>query len=160
MCTANALIGSVAAAMQRSDLPVAWLLTFSTHLRKPALDDPDLLAACAGGLKEAAVRNGYPVHALAIMPDHVHMVVGAGLAAHSISKMVNNLKGVASRRVFQISPELKMDLGSAHLWTNGYDVRHLFGPRALHAACLYVKQNPVKLGLPEQHYDWLEAKSR
>lgn len=134
-----------------------WLVTFATYHRRQVFANPDIRTTCAAALRETSQRNGYRVHALAIMPDHVHVVVGAGATGHPASKVANNLKGVTSRRVFQTTPELKMDLQSEHLWADEYQARPLSTASALLAACRYVERNPPAAGLPQQLYSWVEA---
>lgn len=115
------------------------------------------MAICAEALRETCGRNGYRVYALAIMPEHVHLVLEAGDSGHNAPKVLNNIKGVTSRRVFQASPELKLDLRSVHLWADEYHAQLLLDLVAVKRACLYVKENPLKLGLPSQRFPWLES---
>ena len=86
---------------------------------------------------------------------HVHLVLDPCQSGHSASKVLNNLKGVASRRVFQTCPELKADLRSEHLWTNEYQAK-LLPYQSAAAACRYVEQNPIEAGLPVQRYSWVD----
>src|SRR5438309_1338450 len=74
-----------------------WLVTFTVYQRKPVFANPVLRERCAAALWETTARNGYRVYAVAIMPDHVHLVIDAGCTDHAASKILNNLKGVASR---------------------------------------------------------------
>lgn len=134
-----------------------WLVTFATYRRRPVFADADLRQACAAALHETVERNGYRVYALAILPDHVHLVLDPGGSRHAAAKVLNNLKGVASRRVFQACPQLKSDLHSAHLWADEYQAEPLAGGDAVKRACRYVEQNPVRLGFPEQHYSWVHS---
>lgn len=134
---------------------MAWLVTFATYRRRPVFANPDLLEACAEALRETSARNGYRVYALAVMPDHVHLVVDAGTSRNGAPKVLNNLKGVASRRVFQAAPGLKGDLGSEHLWADEYEASPLADMQAFKRACRYVDENPPAMGLAEQHYGWL-----
>jgi putative transposase len=136
------------------DGPV-WLVTFATYRRQPVFANPVLRERCAEGLSETTARNGYRVYALAIMPDHVHLVIAAGPTNPAAPKILNNLKGVASRRVFQASPELKADLGSNHLWANEYQAKRLPTFAAVEQARRYVQHNPVEAGFSPQDYPWL-----
>ena len=111
--------------------------------------------SCARAVHETCIRNSYEVYALVIMPDHVHPVLHSGSSGHNVSKVLNNIKGVASRRVFQASPELKLDLHSDHLWTDEYQALPLPDRNAVQRACRYVENNPIELGLPKQRYPWL-----
>ncbi len=136
-----------------------WLVSFATYRRRQVFENPAPLAACGAALEEASARNGYAVYALAIMPDHVHVVLAAGTSGRTIAKVVNNLKGVPARRVFQAAPELKLDLRSEHLWADEYDARLLPNQAAVRRACTYIRQNPVALGLPPQQFAWIPGPS-
>jgi REP element-mobilizing transposase RayT len=93
--------------------------------------------------------------ALAIMPDHVHLVLDPADSGHDRPRVLNNLKGVASRRVFQECPDLKLDLHSEHLWADEYQAKLLADPGAVVSACRYVEQNSGKAGLAKQRYFWI-----
>lgn len=135
---------------------MVWLVTFASYRRRPVFDSPELFEACEAALRETIERNGYCAYALAIMADHVHVVLDAGRSGHSAPKVLNNLKGVAARRVFQACPGLKADLHSEHLWADEYLAKPLRGPHAVQRACRYGEENPAIHGLPRQDYHWLQ----
>ncbi len=139
-----------------SGVQSVWLVTFATYRRRPVFGNPELQQTCAAALRETIERNGYRVYALAIMPDHVHAVVDSGSSGHGVSRVLNNLKGVTARRLFQASPELREDLRSDHLWADEYQAVVLEGRLALTRACHYVATNPIVIGESHQHYSWLE----
>jgi REP element-mobilizing transposase RayT len=125
-------------------------MTFATYRRRQVFANPEIRERCAKALLETAQRNAYRVYALAIMPDHVHVVVANGSMKHAAPKIINNLKGVAARRVFQSYPELKLDLGSNHLWADEYQAKPLQTATAVQRAVHYVEQNPEEIGWPKQ----------
>lgn len=133
-----------------------WFVTFATYRRRPVFAADELRERCAAALKETCTRNGYRVYALAVMPDHVHVLVDTGESKHNRSKLLNNLKGVSARRVFQAAPDLKFDLRSEHLWADEYQALPVTGATTFRRARLYIEQNPEKVGLPRQVYDWRE----
>jgi putative transposase len=51
--------------------------------------------------------------------DHVHLLVSVEDRAN-LSRAMNLLKGITSRRVFQVFPELKLDAGVAAFWQHRY----------------------------------------
>ena len=132
-----------------------WHITFSTNRRRPIFDAPDLAAICATTVKDVCNQHGYRVFALAFMPDHVHMVVSSGSSSHALSKMMNHIKGVASRRLSEATPELKFDLASTGIWTEGYHARVLANDDSVRVAIKYVDDNPARVGLPPQNWEWL-----
>ena len=140
--------------MTLSDRPT-WLVTFAVYHRRQVFAALELRDVCAHAFQETCQRNGYRVYALAIMPDHVHLVLDAGESGHAAPKVLNNLKGVSARRVFQECPDLKLDLQSEHLWADEYHASVLTTSPAVRQACAYVFRNPIQLGLPRQSYAWL-----
>ncbi len=51
--------------------------------------------------------------------DHIHFVFRAK-PIHQLSKVINSLKGVTARRLFQEFPTLKNRLWKGHLWSPSY----------------------------------------
>src|SRR5579863_10089248 len=72
---------------------VRWHTTFSTYRRRPVFADDALRQECAWALGDVIRRNDYFVYALAIMPDHVHLVHDCGGSGHDLPRVMNNLKG-------------------------------------------------------------------
>ena len=63
-------------------------------------------------------ENGYRIHAMEIVEDHVHFF----LEFHptiSLSKVVQYLKGSSSYRMFKRHPELKKRYWGGSLWSSG-----------------------------------------
>jgi len=51
--------------------------------------------------------------------DHVHLLVQS-VPSYSPSKIVTTIKGILSRRVFEIHPEIKKQLWGGEFWSDGY----------------------------------------
>lgn len=62
---------------------------------------------------------GGTVLALETQVDHVHIVLRA-TPKHQLAKLVNSLKGVSARRLFQEFPILKRRWWKGHLWSPSY----------------------------------------
>src|SRR5947209_8601632 len=110
-----------------------WHFTFSTHRRRPVFDDHQLVRVCAAAFQEVCERHAYRALALAILPDHVHFILSPGTSGHRPAKIMNNIKGVASRRLSLFAPALKSDLRSDHLWTESYHSAVLLDAGAVQA---------------------------
>jgi putative transposase len=54
--------------------------------------------------------------------DHVHLFVSAPPTS-SIPEMVRVFKCVSAKTLFEEFPQLKLQLWSGHLWSEGYAVR-------------------------------------
>lgn len=54
--------------------------------------------------------------------DHVHILLRAG-DRHELSRAMNYIKGISSRRVFELLPDLKFDIGMNNFWQHRYGVK-------------------------------------
>jgi REP element-mobilizing transposase RayT len=99
------------------------------------------------GFAKACTQSAYALHACAVMPDHVHLVIGAH--PREIRLIVGHLKGQAT-----------LALKSSGIWPNaerpvwgdhGWNV-YLDSLSDVRRAIRYVEQNPIKEGFPKQ--DW------
>ena len=61
--------------------------------------------------------------------DHVHLLVSAEDRTR-LSKMMNLLKGVSSRRILQMFPELRLDAGVGAFWQHRYAAKPVSEPAA------------------------------
>lgn len=68
-------------------------------------------------LYEKANEHGMEIHALEIMPDHVHLFIAAD-PTMSVAGITNALKGYTSRVLRQEFPSLKSRIPS--LWSRSY----------------------------------------
>jgi putative transposase len=86
---------------------------------------PVLVDDVAEGLKvilgDIAKSNDLEVTAMEVMPDHVHMLIGA-TPQQSIPDFVKALKGSSARRMFAGFPQLKKKLWGGNLWNPSYCV--------------------------------------
>ncbi|HWB53929.1 MAG TPA: hypothetical protein VG722_07040 [Tepidisphaeraceae bacterium] len=106
----------------------------------------------ANGFKDAIRRSQFTIHACAILPEHVHIV----LARHryAIEKVRDQLKGQASKslRADGLHPfACESIAGKPHSpWSDGgWDV-YLNSTADIRRAIQYVNDNPVREGKPRQ----------
>ena len=69
-------------------------------------------------LKQAASDYKMSVLELAVMPDHVHIVVGVP-PSMSLSKAANLLKGRSSYEFFKKHPNMRLRYPKGHFWSRG-----------------------------------------
>jgi REP element-mobilizing transposase RayT len=100
-------------------------------------------------------RRELPVWALAVMPDHLHLVVG--YSELNSSTLRSQLKGAASRRLieqelhsFQSDPPLGKQPPSIFA-RNGWCV-YLKTGEDVRRVIAYVERNPLEQGLPRQRW--------
>jgi len=65
-----------------------------------------------------------------IIIDHIHLLVSVDDRVN-LSRAMNLLKSISSRRVFQVFPELKLDAGVAAFWQHRYAAKLVPEPAAV-----------------------------
>lgn len=131
-------------------------------------------AVALTGIQARAIGHGFARYfscsdaaawACAILPDHVHLVVGCGRI--DVEKMVIGLKGRATTALKEegIHPHsaLRRPTGSVPKCFARGAWKVYLDPEDLERAIRYVEQNPAKEGLPRQRWSFvtpLDAESR
>lgn len=70
---------------------------------------------------EIAERYDYTIVELAVMPDHVHMFVGAS-PDMSPAEIAQTVKSITAKKAFERFPGIKRILWGGALWARGYFV--------------------------------------
>ena len=91
---------------------------FATKRRKWLLQG-DAADAALQLIRDVARDKGIPLRASETMVDHMHLLIQAEDQV-GLSRAMNLLKGVSSRRLFQRFPELKLDAGVNSFWQHRY----------------------------------------
>ncbi len=118
--------------------------------------------AVARGFAGYVERSGLPVWACAILPDHVHLVIGR--SELTIENVVIQLKRYATNRLVEegIHPfqNLKpVDGPPPKCWAQGC-WKVFLDPPDVERSIRYVEQNPVKDGLRPQKWKFVSPVSR
>ena len=95
---------------------------FSTRDRAPVFGSPELEDALREIICRVAIEKGFDLEELAVMPDHVHLLIRRKLT-DSHTYIMKSIKGISARRLFEFEPDLKYDLRADRLWARGYYVR-------------------------------------
>lgn len=113
--------------------------------------------AIARGFAIAAAEAGYIVHALAILPDHAHLI----LARHGkhTATIAAHLKAKATRQMNEehIHP-LAAHASAGRIpspWARNYWCPYIFDEDHMHRAIDYVAQNPIKAGFKPQRWQFV-----
>ncbi len=72
--------------------------------------------------KEITDGNDFEIEAMEIAEEHMHIFLGFP-PRYSISQVVQRFKGNSVRKIFQVYPEVKMELWGGEFWEDGYFVR-------------------------------------
>ncbi|HUU10097.1 MAG TPA: transposase [Phycisphaerae bacterium] len=126
--------------------PAPCLVTFCTADKKPVLCGK-LAHAIQEHLKSAALRWGFRLWAWCIMPDHVHLVVGAPGTDRTVSDFVGAVKSLAAKA--------NRDMGGpGGLWQTGFHDRILRPTERPEVIAAYIVGNPVRKGLIRDGERW------
>jgi putative transposase len=93
--------------------------TFTTYKRSPFLEDPAIRDFLKKAFNDISNEKGYSIIACEVLVDHVHMLIDQDYTV-SPSVAMKNIKGIASRKLFQEYP------------VNGEEARKLWA-RSFHA---------------------------
>jgi REP element-mobilizing transposase RayT len=125
---------------------------------EPVVIDGAQALSVSKGFTEVIGKNGYVVHACAIMPDHVHMVIARH--HYKIEQVVNLLKGAATRQLERdgVHPQAKFVDEKGKLpspWAQELRKVFLFKPQQVREKIKYVNDNPGNRGLKRQTWSFV-----
>ena len=98
----------------------AYHVVWCPKYRRPVLTGPTAEAA-REILARICLEKQWPVTALEIQSDHIHIFFGVPPAI-SIANAVKILKGVSANKLLRLFPHLKTMLRDGHLWSPSYYV--------------------------------------
>ena len=112
----------------------------------------------AKGFAKAIRKNGYVVHACAILPTHVHMVIARH--RYKIEQVVNLLKGAATRQLVEDGLHPQARFVDEHgrtpsPWAQELRKVFLFNATEVRGKIDYVNDNPEEAGLPRQSWSFV-----
>lgn len=116
----------------------------------PVSIDGQQAVAIAGGFREACQQSGYRIHACAILPEHIHLVVGAH--QRNIRAIIGHLKSSGTRELKHRG--LWLDETRPIWGAHGWNVP-LESASAVERAIRYVETNPSKEGKRPQQWSFV-----
>lgn len=96
---------------------------FATKRRKWLLQG-EVAGAALRLIREVAREKGIDLRASETMVDHVHLLIRVEDRT-GLSRAMNLLKGVSSRRIFREMPAIKIDAGVASFWQHRYGAKEV-----------------------------------
>lgn len=127
---------------------------------KPVRFTGEQARAIARGFAIAATEGEYAIHALAILPDHVHLV----MARHGkhIDTIAAHLKSKATRHmtIEGVHPLAKYASPAGRIptpWSRNAWCPFIDSEEYMRQAIRYVERNPIKAGLPRQRWSCVAA---
>ncbi len=126
----------------------------------PVIFDGAQARAVARGFAQVLQEYDYPVHAFAILPEHVHLVIGRH--TRSVERIVAHLKRGATLRLFEEDRHPLMRYQGPRgavpsPWSKrtGWTV-YLNDDQSVRHRIKYVEENPLKEGKPRQHWSFVK----
>jgi len=104
--------------------------------------DKQVKKDCELVLYNICMEQGYKIHAIEIVEDHVHLFLEFHPSS-SLSKVVQYLKGGSSCRLFKLHPELKKRYWGESLWSSGKFFRSV-GNVTADTIAHYIKESQGK----------------
>jgi putative transposase len=92
--------------------------------RYRALRKDSIREDCEGALREAAEAKGWTLLELAVMPDHIHIILRTPKPENP-SVILFYLKGRSSYELFRRHPNLRLRYPKGHLWSRGNFCRNI-----------------------------------
>jgi REP element-mobilizing transposase RayT len=123
----------------------------SALLFPPVVFSGEQARAVGNGFRHAVDEAGYHVYACAIMPDHVHLVVGRH--ERYVKRIISHFKAKAS---MELRGELWPYDESRPVWERGGWAVFLNDLNLIFNAIRYVEANPIREGLPAQRWSFVE----
>jgi REP element-mobilizing transposase RayT len=125
---------------------------------EPVVIDGRQALSIAKGFARAIRKNGYVVHACAILPTHVHMVIARH--RYKVEQVVNLLKGAATRQLIEdgLHPQQRYADGEGRVpspWAQELRKVFIFDARGVRRKIKYTNDNPIEAGLPAQRWSFV-----
>ena len=97
---------------------------------------------CEAILDEVAERHGIGIVEMAVMPDHLHLIVDIP-PTMSISRAFQLLKGASAYELFRRQPKFRLRYPQGHFWSPGKFYRTV-GDTDAETTINYVKKHKVQ----------------
>lgn len=94
---------------------IVWIVKY----RRDILSDEKISNKVNEIIREIAERYGFEIISLATDGNHIHIFVSAP-PRYSPSQIVNILKSISARQIFQQFPEIKKRLWGGEFWGDGF----------------------------------------
>jgi REP element-mobilizing transposase RayT len=130
----------------------AYFITTSTLARKQIFRQLRLAEIIIDILLSNRMTWEYTLFACVIMPDHLHVLLQPN-GNSGISKVLNEIKGVSSRKI-----NLKLKQG--RIWQKGFYDFTIFSDRKFKEKFNYIHFNPVKWNLVKNAEDYPFSSAR
>jgi REP element-mobilizing transposase RayT len=120
-------------------------------LQHPLLSfQPDKFPLVADAIGQAIQEHNYTCYACAIMPDHVHLLIRKH--RDLAEEMIEKIQTLSRKRLI----EKGLREATHPVWTRGGWKVFLDHPDEVRRTIRYIDDNPLKLRLPAQHWEFVK----
>lgn len=123
-----------------------YLVTFTTHARRPIFHDFPLARAACATFSNSAARESATLLAWVLMPDHFHGLLRLD-GERPLSKVVQHMKSAATKACRHRQPAIVV-------WARAFHDHALREEEDLRHAARYLVANPIRAGLVERAHDY------
>jgi putative transposase len=124
----------------------AYFVTTSTKERLRIFEEEGTSEILLDVLRENREAWGYKLFAYVVMPDHIHLLIQPK-SDKKISKILNQIKGVSSRKINLI-------LKQEHVWQKGFYDFTIYSDKKFQEKFNYIHFNPVKWKIVKRAEDY------
>lgn len=121
-------------------------VTLAVRDRRPVFADPRAATSAVDLLLNHSQKTQVPIYGYCVMPDHVHLVLGASKTCDVIT-FVGQFKNLAQRAVWRLGI-------NGPFWQSGFYDHFLRQDEQLERVIEYVLDNPVRAGLVTTRNDY------
>ena len=129
-----------------AEVGVICSITIAVKGRAPVFANAAVVGSAVAVLRRHAAETGVPVYAWCVMPDHVHLILGASPTCDIVT-FVGQFKNLAQREAWRLGIK-------GTFWQTSFWDHFLRGDERLEQVVEYVLNNPVRSGLVERWCDY------
>jgi putative transposase len=134
------------AAERYADVGAVCSVTIAVKGRRPVFATPAVADAAIGVLRREAAATDVPIYAWCVMPDHVHLVLGASPICDIVT-FVGQFKNLVQREAWRLGV-------TGAFWQASFWDHFLRKDEQLEHVIGYVLHNRVRSGLVERWRDY------
>ncbi len=111
------------------------------------LAEPKCAEIVMSSLQWLRERGRIELHAYAVMPDHLHLVLTLGEQV-TLAQIMQALKGYTAQRINELAGR------KGRVWEKGYYEHGIRDQEDMRRRVKYTVENPERAGLVEQYEEW------
>ncbi len=132
---------------------LAYFVTVRTFECKKVFDDAEKASALVDFIEHTRRRAGFKKYAYCVLPDHYHVLFGAGADSGSVADAILAINKATERYI-------ELPDNGQPLWDDESDVLVIYSARARFEKLNYIHNKPVLCGFAERPEDYEFSSAR